>query len=56
MTYFKCFSAELAGYLRKKGFKIISTTVNLKKPQYDVFLFEDTKELREAFDAYCKNN
>ena len=54
MIYFKCYSAKLAGYLRKQGFKIVSTTVNLKKPQYDVFLFEDTLELRKAVDTYCQ--
>ena len=53
MTYFKCFSAKLANYLKKQGFYIIGTEANMKKPQYDVFLFEDTKELREAVSKYC---
>lgn len=53
MDYFNCYSAKLAGYLRKNGFKIIDTTINLKKPQYDVFIFENTKELRAAVDNYC---
>ena len=39
---FKAYSAKLAGYLRKNGFKIIGKELNLKNPQYDVFLFEDT--------------
>ena len=54
MKYFKCFSAQLAGYLRKQGFMIIGTEVNLKNPQYDIFLFEDSEELRKAFQDYCK--
>lgn len=53
MKYFNCYSAKLAGYLRQQGFKILGTTTNLKKPQYDVFLFEDTKELRAVVDEYC---
>ena len=53
MQYFKCFSARLASYLNKQGFYIIAKEPNLKKPQYDVFLFEDTVELRAAVDRYC---
>ena len=53
MTNFKCYSSKLAGYLRKNGFKIIATETNLKKPQFDVFLFEDSKELRKYVDTYC---
>ena len=54
MKYFNCYSANLAGYLRKLGFKIVGTRINLKKPQYDIFLFEDTAELRQAVDTYCQ--
>ncbi len=56
MKYFDCYSAKLAGYLRQNGFKIQGTRINLSKPQYDVFLFEDTPELREYFDKYCSNS
>ena len=55
MTYFNCYSAKLAGFLRKKGFKIVGTKVNLKKPQYDIFLFEETEELKKAVDEYCRS-
>lgn len=54
MKYFNCYSANLAGYLRKHGFKILTTKVNLTKPQYDVFIFEDTAELRAVVDKYCQ--
>ena len=53
MKYFKCYSSNLAGYLRQNGFKILGTEVNLKHPQYDVFLFEDTEFLRRVVKAYC---
>lgn len=53
MSNFKCYSSKLAGYLRQRGFKIIGKEVNLKKPQFDVFLFEDTSELRQCVNTYC---
>lgn len=56
MDYFKCYSANLAGYLRQNGFKIIGKQINLKLPQYDVFLFEDTPELRRVFNEYCQQD
>ena len=39
---------RIAAALREMGFKIIKTTPNIKKPQYDVYWFEDTSELRAA--------
>ena len=31
-----------------RGFKLIKVTANTRKPQYDVYWFEDTPELRAA--------
>lgn len=42
---------RLAAALREMGFKIIKVTPNIKKPQYDVYWFEDTLELRQALSA-----
>lgn len=39
---------RLAAALREMGFKIIKVSPNIKKPQYDVYWFEDTIELRQA--------
>lgn len=50
--YFKCFSARVAQYLCRKGFEIIKTEVNFKKPKYNVYCFEDTEEIRKAFDKF----
>ena len=36
--------------LRKKGFKIIKTEPNYKRPEFDVYFFEDTPEFRKAFN------
>ena len=44
---YKIYSRRIALELRKKGFKILKTDVNENFPQYDVYLFEDTKQLRE---------
>lgn len=39
---------RVAAALRELGFKIIKVTPNNKKPQYDVYWFEDTPELHKA--------
>ena len=39
---------RVAAALRDLGFKLIKVTANTKKPQYDVYWFEDTPELRTA--------
>ncbi len=39
---------RVAAALRELGFKIIKVTPNIKKPQYDVYWFEDTPALHEA--------
>lgn len=44
---YKIYSRRIALELRKKGFKILKTDINENFPQYDVYLFEDTKQLRE---------
>lgn len=50
----KIFTRRLAVYLRKKGFKIIDTMVNSNKPEYDIYLFEDTAELQEAIAEFMQ--
>lgn len=39
---------RIAAALRDMGFKIIKVTSNIKKPQYDVYWFENTPELHAA--------
>ena len=39
---------RIAAALRELGFKIIKVTPNNRKPQYDVYWFEDTPEFRAA--------
>jgi hypothetical protein len=39
---------RVAAALRNMGFKIIKVTANNKKPQYDVYWFEDTPAFRAS--------
>lgn len=39
---------RIAAALREMGFKIVKISPNIKKPQYDVYWFEDTIKLRQA--------
>ena len=39
---------RIAAALRELGFPIIKVSPNIKKPQYDVYWFEDTPELHKA--------
>lgn len=42
------FMPRLAAALREKGCKLIRVEVNRRKPQYDVYIFEDTEKLQQA--------
>ena len=45
---YRIYTKRVAYELRKRGFKFIRTEINKNFPQYQVYLFEDTEELREA--------
>lgn len=45
---YRIYTKRVAYELRKRGFKFIRTEINKNFPQYLVYLFEDTEELREA--------
>lgn len=49
------YSSEVAGLLCRRGFRIIETGINARKPWLNTFIFEDTTELREALDIIFKN-
>ena len=44
----KIFNRRVALALRKKGFKIVKTEPNFYKPEFDVYIFEDSGELQSA--------
>lgn len=50
----KIFTRKLAVYLREHGCKIVGTEVNRHKPEFNVYLFEDTPELVKAMNNYKK--
>lgn len=39
---------RLAASLRELGFTLVKVSPNYKKPQYDVYWFEDTPQFRAA--------
>ena len=43
----RIFTKRLAVFLRQNGCKIIRTEVNFKKPEHDVYVFEDTDRLQD---------
>ena len=47
---YKIFSRSIAIELRKKGFQIIKTEPNYKKPQFDVYFFKDTPAFKKALN------
>ena len=44
----KIYTRRLAVELRRRGFNILATEPNPNKPEFDVYLFEDTSELQRA--------
>lgn len=54
MKVFYCFSTQLCRYLYTHGFKHIYTKPNSHKPWLDVWVFEDTEDLRQAISTYSK--
>lgn len=51
---FAVFSAAIATELLNRGFKCIDSKINTRFPQFKVFYFKDTKELRTAFEEICQ--
>lgn len=49
---YKVFTVKLARILCDLGFIIIGTVPNVQKPWLNVYLFEDSQELREAVQKY----
>lgn len=49
---FRVYTMKMARYLTLKGFTIIKTAQDLKKPELLNWFFEDTEELHKAIDEY----
>lgn len=50
----RIFTRKLAVFLRRNGCKIIRTEVNFKKPEHDVYVFEDTDRLQDLIVEFNK--
>lgn len=51
----KIFNRRLALELRKRGFNIIKTEPNFYKPEFDVYIFQDSGELQRALTELTQN-
>lgn len=52
MNEYRVYTIRMAHYLTAKGFKILRTTQDVKKPQFLNWYFENTPELSTAIDEY----
>ena len=46
----------MVNYLIRQGFDLIKAEDDKDKPEFKVFLFKNTPELREAMGGYKKSN
>ena len=44
----RIYTKSVALELRKRGFKIIRTEPNENKPEFDVYVFEETEDFKKA--------
>lgn len=49
------FTKKLALYLRNNGCKILRTRPNVQKPEFDVWIFEDSDRLQKYIKKYMDN-
>lgn len=48
------YSKKIALELREQGFELVGTGVNKNFPQYDTYIFKNSKELQEALTKLSK--
>lgn len=56
MQFYTIFMQRIANKLESKGFRVIKIAPNRKHPQYKVYYFEDTVELRAALREILSDN
>lgn len=49
MKTFTVYTRRIAYELRKEGFKILEVKINKTNPFYNVWVFEDTPDFKQAF-------
>lgn len=52
MKGYYVYTKKLANYLCRKGYKIIGNDINNQKPWLNVFIFDDSKELRNEIEKF----
>lgn len=55
MNLYPIFMRRVAFRLEKRGFKVIKIEPNKKRPEYNVYYFEDTLELHNALAEVAKS-
>ena len=48
--YYCIYSRKVARELQKKGFKLEKTGVNYKAPEYECYIFKNTRAFQEALN------
>lgn len=56
MVLFPVFTRKLAYQLEMRGFKLIKIAPNKKQPNFNVYYFEDTIEIHNAFFEILREN
>lgn len=49
------YTKKVAYQLRKQGFPIVRVEINPNKPQFDCYVFENTKAFQQALTAITNN-
>lgn len=52
MKGYYVYTKKLANYLCRKGYKVIGYDINNQKPWLNVFIFDDSKELRNEVENF----
>lgn len=52
MSMYTVRSLELMNWLCHRGFTVMKVLDSDKNPQFKIFLFQDSKEIRNAVDGY----
>ena len=56
MKHYVCRKLRLLSFLQGEGFKFVGVRKDKHNRNYNVWLFEDTSELREAIERYYNSD
>lgn len=54
--YYYIYTAKMVDNLIEKGFKCLGSKPDFKNPNFQVYLFKNTPELRDAVWNFCQEN